>query len=289
METRGEVKAEAKHAARKVEASPTVRWLARSGYVANGVVHALVGVIALVLAFGGRGESDQAGAFKAIAAAPLGFAALWALAVALCALGAWHAAEGLLAHEVPHDDDDEDAEGLAKKKGLARKWGRRVAEWGQALVFLALGAIAASVAIGAKPSGDHAVEAVSRGVLSVPGGPFLLGLAGLGIGGGGVAFVVMGFLRSFENKMDLPDGPLGLSVKGLGVVGFIAKGLALIVVGVILVVAAVKTDPQAAGGLDGAMQALLELPVGPWIAGLVGVGFLAYAVFCAFRARYARI
>lgn len=274
----GDVKAEAKHAARKVEDSPALRWLARAGYVANGVVHALVGIIALTIAFGGKGESDQAGAFKAIAAAPLGFAALWGLAAALCALGAWHAAEGLLAHDAPDD-----------AAGPVRKWGRRLAEWGQAIVFLALGVISGAVAAGARPSGDRAVEIVSRGILSLPGGPYLLGLIGLSIGGGGVAFVVMGVLRSFEKKIDVPDGALGATVKGLGIVGFIAKGLALIVVGVLLVIAAVQVDPETAAGLDGAMRALLALPVGHWIAGLVGVGFLAYAVFCAFRARYARI
>jgi hypothetical protein len=278
------MKADAKHAARKVEDSPALRWLARAGYVANGVVHALVGIIALILAFGGKGESDQAGALKAIAAAPLGFAALWALGIALCALGAWHAAEGLLAH-----DARDGAEGTITTKGTIRKWGRRLAEWGQAVVFVALGLIAAAVAAGARPSGDRAVESVSRGILSLPGGPYLLGLIGLSIGGGGVAFVVMGVLRSFEKKIDVPDGALGTTIKGLGIVGFIAKGLALIVVGVLLVIAAVQVDAETAAGLDGAMRALLALPVGHWIAGLVGVGFLAYAVFCAFRARYARI
>lgn len=278
MDSPSDVKADAKHAARKVTGSPTVRWLARAGYVANGIVHALVGIIVLILAFGGDVESDQAGAFKAIGSAPLGFAALWALAIALCALGAWHAAEGLLARD-PSDD----------VKGTAKKWGRRTAEWGQAVVFVALGLIAAAVAVGARPSGEKAAEGVSRGILSIPGGPFLLGLIGVAIGVGGISFVVMGARRSFENQVDVPDGAFGAMVKTLGVVGFIAKGLALLVVGVILCVAAVRIDPKAAGGLDGAMQALLHLPIGPWLAGLVGAGFLAYAVFCGFRARYARI
>lgn len=265
-----------------VESSPAVRWLARAGYVANGIVHALVGIIVLIIAFGGRGESDQVGAFKAIAAAPIGFAALWALAIALCALGAWHAAEGLLAH-----DSRDAARGAAR--GAARKWGRRFAEWGQAIVFVGLGVISASVAAGAKPSGDRAVEDISRGILALPGGAFVLGVIGLAIGGGGVGFVVMGVLRSFEKRLDLPDGRLGAAVKTLGVVGFVAKGLALIAVGILLVIAAVRVDPRVAGGLDAATRALLALPIGHWIAGLVGVGFLAYAVFCGFRARYARI
>jgi hypothetical protein len=272
------VKAEAREVARKAESSRGFRGFARAGYIANGVVHALVGVIVLVVAFGGEGETDQAGAFKAIASAPVGFIALWVLAAALWALGIYHLAEGVLTSRRQPD-----------AMGAAQKWGRRGAEWGQAAVFIALGAIAASVALGAKPNGEEAAEDASRGILSVPGGPFLLGVIGLAIGGGGIAFIVMGVLRSFENKVDLPAGTMGSFVTVLGVVGFVAKGIALVIVGAILLVAAVRVDPQTAGGLDGAIHALLALPFGPLLAGLVGVGFLAYAVFCVFRARYARL
>ena len=112
-----------KHVAREAEANRGLRGVARAGYAANGCVHILVGVIVLVVAFGGDGETDQAGALKAIGAAPLGFLALWALAIALLGLGLYHLLEGV----------------LAWGGDAARKWGRRVSEWGQALVFIALG------------------------------------------------------------------------------------------------------------------------------------------------------
>lgn len=272
------MRTEAKQAARKAESSSLFRILARAGYFAAGIVHGLVGVIVLILAFGGKGEGDQAGAYKAIVAVPVGFVALWVLAIALVALAAWHAAEGLLADGPPDD-----------ATSVATKWWRRVAEWGQALVFAALGLIAASVALGARPNADTAAEDASRGILSIPGGPFVLGAIGLGVGIGGVVFIVMGVGRSFEQQLDLPEGGLGATVKTLGIGGFIAKGIALVVVGVLLLIAAVRIEPKAAGGLDGAIDALLRLPIGPWLAGLVGVGFLAYAVFCGFRAWYARI
>lgn len=265
--------AAAKRAAREARSSPALRVLARGGYAANGVVHVLIGVIVLVIAAGGRGESDQAGAFKAIASAPLGFVALWALAILLAGLGLWHAADGV----------------IASRSSDVKKWGVRISEWGQALVFLALGVIAASVALGAKPDADESAQEASRGVLSIPGGPWLLGLVGVGIGIGGIAFVVMGVLRSFRSKVDIPPGRLGTAVTVLGVVGFVAKGVALVVVGVLLVVAAVKVDADAAGGLDGAVQALLDVFGGPFLVGLVGGGFVAYGVFCFFRARYARL
>lgn len=272
------MRTEAKQAARAAESSRAFRTLARSGFAANGVVHVLIGVIVLVAAFGGGGETDQAGAFKAIAAAPLGFVALWVIAIALWALAAWHAAEGLLSRA-----PESDAEGLAKK------WGVRVSEWGQAVVFAALGVIAAAVALGARPDTDKTAQDTSRGVLSIPGGPFLLGAVGLGILIAGIAFFVMGVRRSYRNKVEIPPGGLGRAVEVLGVVGFVAKGIALAIVGVLLLVAAIRLDPDAAGGLDGAIEALLALPAGPVLAAIVGVGFLAYGVFCGFRARYAKL
>jgi hypothetical protein len=267
-----------KRAARSAESSTPLRVLARAGFAANGVVHLLIGVIVLAIAVGGDGETDQAGAFKAIASAPLGFAALWVLAVALWALGAWHVVEGVLAR-----DPD------GGPKGQAKKWGVRASEWGQAVVFVALGVLAASVALGARPDSEETAEGASRSVLAIPGGPIVLGIVGLGIGAGGVAFVVMGIMRSFEKKMTIPSGPVGDGVKALGIVGFIAKGVALGIVGVLLIVAAVRVDPSAAGGLDAAIETLLGLAFGPWLVGAVGIGFLAYGVFCIFRARYARL
>jgi hypothetical protein len=268
------MRAEAKRAAESAQSSAGFRGLARAGYVANGIVHALIAAIVFAVASGGSGQTDQTGALKAIAAAPVGFVALWALAVTLSALGLYHGAEGLLSRDDP---------------GRAGKWRRRAAEWGQALVFIALGLIAASVALGARPDAEKAAEEASRGVLSLLGGPLLLGMVGVGVGVGGVTFIVMGARRSFENRVEVPGGRTGGLVRTLGVVGFIAKGAALVIIGVSLLVAAVTVEPIAAGGLEGAIEALLVLPLGRWMAGIVGIGFLAYAVFCVFRARYARL
>lgn len=267
-----------KAAAREAEASPVFETLARAGYVANGAVHLVIGAIVLVVAFGGDGEGDQAGALKAVAGAPAGFVVLWLIAIALWALGVWHLVEGILAR-----DRSGDAEGAVKK------WGRRLAEWGQAVIFIALGVVAAAVALGARPDGEQTAESASRDLLAIPGGPIVLGLIGLAIAIGGVAFVVMGVMRSFRKRMRIPSGPVGRSITVLGIVGFVAKGVALLIVGVLLLVAAVQADAETAAGLDGAVQALLDLPLGPLLVAVVGAGFAAYGVFTIARARYARM
>lgn len=278
MDTGEGVRANAKQLAREAESSAVFEWFARAGYAANGIIHVLIGIIVIVIAMGGDGESDQAGALKAVAGAPVGFVVLWLIAIGLWALALWHVSEGILAHDWSGD-----------AKGAARKWSRRLGEFGQAAVFAALGAISAAVAVGARPDGERAAEGASRSLLQIPGGPILLGLIGLGIGAAGVAFVVMGVLRSFRKRVRIPEGGVGRAFTVLGVVGFVSKGVALLIVGVLLVIAAVRGDSRTAGGLDGAVDALLELPLGPALVWVVGLGFLAYGVFTIARGRFARM
>ncbi len=262
-----------KSAARSAEASTPLRVLARGGYVANGLIHVIVGVIALAVAWSGRGETDQAGAFAAIAAAPLGFAGLWALAVLLWALGVYHAIHGV----------------ALRIESRAKRWRRRLAEWGQAVLFLGMGVIATAVALGARPNPDKSAEDASRDLLTIPGGPLLLALAGVAIGVSGVVWIVMGARRSYRERVALPSGSAGHAISSLGAVGFVSKGVALLVVGALLMIAAFLHDPDPAGGLDAAIESIRTLPFGPVLVTAVGIGFLAYGVFCGFRARYARL
>jgi len=267
-----------KRVAQEAEQSAPFQVLARAGYGASGLVHILIGAIALVVAVGGDGVTDQSGALMAVASVPFGFVLLWCVAVTLWALAAWQLLDGILM-------------GAASDSGreVVSKWGRRIGAWGQAVIFAALGAIAAAAALGARVNTEEATEAASRELLRFPGGPVLLVLAGLGIGIGGVVFIVMGVRRSFRNKVDLPDTKSGRAIAGLGLVGFIAKGVALVIVGLLLIIASLSSNAATAGGLDGALRALLKLPYGPLLVTEVGLGFIAYGIFCLFRARYARL
>ena len=267
-----------KQAAQSAESSTALRILARGGYVANGIVHVLLGVLVIVVATGGDEETDQAGAFQALAQAPFGVVALWVCAVALAGLAVWLIVDGITVRKAGDETRD-----------VLRAWGRRLGAWGRAVVYGALGGLAASVALGAGTQGGDSAESVSRSLLSAPGGPFIVGAVGVAVFGAGVGFFVIGVGRRFRKKLALPSSAVGRVVVTVGAIGYTAKGIALAVVGVLFVVAAVQIDPDTAGGLDAAVASLLRLPYGPWIAGAVGIGLLAYGVYCFFRARYTRL
>ena len=88
--------AEVQGAARRVNDSPAARVLARLGYAASGVLHILLGIIAVRVAwFHAPTPADQSGAFGTLAQNPLGRAALWVLAVGFAGLAVWQVTAAL--------------------------------------------------------------------------------------------------------------------------------------------------------------------------------------------------
>ncbi len=122
----------------------------------------------------------------------------------------------------------------------------------------------------------------------MPGGAVVLVVAGFVVivVGGSLAWI--GVSRRFEKQIHVPEGAAGTAVEALGVVGYLARGLAVAVVGVLFVVAAFAADASRASGLDGALRAFAGLPFGQVVLIAIGVGWIAsgaYNVVRAWRAR----
>lgn len=252
-----------------------VKILARTGYAVNGLLHILIGIIAIAVAVGAGGsqEADQSGALKQLSSHPAGYAVLWIVVIGLFALALWQIIAGVL---VRQDD--------AKKR-----WGKRIGEWAKAVVYLVIGGTALSVALGSDSSSSESTSSMSATLLASPGGVFLVIAIGIGVFIAGVSFVVIGVRQGFKKQLTVPPRPVGTVVVTLGVVGYVAKGIALGVVGVLFVVAAVTNDSEQASGLDGALKALAGLPYGVVVLSAVGVGLIAYGVYLGARARWARL
>src|SRR5690349_9558354 len=89
-----------KATASAAQGSRPFRALARTGYVVLGIVHLVIGVIAISVAVGpGGGEADQSGAMEQIVRLPFGVVVLWIIVLGLAALGVWQIAEAFLEHD----------------------------------------------------------------------------------------------------------------------------------------------------------------------------------------------
>ena len=258
---------------RKAANSRPVEGLARVGHAVNGLVHMLIGGLAIAVALGDGADADESGALSALSATEFGAIVLWIVVIGLAALGLWE----LLQMVLVRDPDTK------------RRWIKRLKEGGKAAAHLALAATAVRFATGGSADSAEETSDFSAELLAQPFGIILLLLVGLLVIGVGIYFLVKGVRRTFLDDIRQPSGAAGDATEVLGVVGFVAKGVALVVVGILFGVAAFTTDPEQATGLDGALKALADLPYGMWVLIAVGVGFIAYGIYCVVRALRSRL
>lgn len=250
-----------------------VRVLGRFGLVAYGVVHVLIAALVVQIAFGDRERADKKGALAEIGSTAAGVVLLWVITVGLAALVVWQLGEAVLGHRgVPPG-----------QRAL-----RIAINLGEAAIFGVLAYSAASVAA----AGGEATPKPSfaQVVLALPGGSWLVGLAGAGLVVGGGYAVWRGVTHGFLRELDLRGVGLNRSrlVTRVGQVGWVALGAVYGIPGVLLVVAAVQHDPAQPVGLDSGLKALAGQPVGPFLLLVLAAGLVAFGVHCLFDARYRR-
>lgn len=257
--------AEVKKHATSAGESRVVEWGARAGYVASGILHLLIARIALGLAMeGSSGNADQSGAFQQLMSNTWGKVLMVAMAVGLVLLAVWQLTEAIRANE----------------------WKDRIKPIGKIGAYLSLAAPAITLLTTHKADSAGQTEEVSTGVLAMPGGPILVALAGAVLFGVGAYHVYKGATRKFRE--DLVQHP-GTPAIVTGVVGYIAKGIALAVAGGLIVTAGLSGDTDKARGLDGAFRAILQAPFGQALVIGMAVGFVFFAAYCVVRARYGKV
>ncbi|GAA3491897.1 MULTISPECIES: DUF1206 domain-containing protein [Streptomyces] len=266
--------------ARRAARSDTMKYAARAGFAARGVIHLLIGALALQIALGGGGKSaDQGGALAEIAEKPFGKVLLWALGIGLLAMSLWQLTEALFGSVGPDGDKP-------KKRLLA------------AGMFVFYGFVSYSVlafAVGSKGSGDGASDKESQDVtakvMELPAGRWLVGVAALVVVGIGVGIAVQAIRRKYHKEMKRGEMSRRtrqfVDVTGVG--GGVARGLVFVVAGGFAVAAAVAFDPNKAKGMDDTIRSFRETPVGPWLLVLLAVGLMLFGVFSFAMARWRKL
>ena len=110
---------------------------------------------------------------------------------------------------------------------------------------------------------------------------------------GGVAIVAVGGYHVYKgasrNFLDDLKGKSSDLVRRLGMVGYIAKGLVVAAAGVLVVVAATRSEPNTATGLDGALKTLGAQPYGVALLIAAGGGIITYGLYSFAMARYTKM
>ncbi|WP_061298896.1 DUF1206 domain-containing protein [Herbidospora cretacea] len=258
-------------AARRAVQHPMLDRLAKVGFAARGVLYALIGVIALQIAFGGSGgeEADKSGAIHMVAAQPFGSVLLWIMAIGLTGLVVWQIGEAI--------------------------WGRpkmrdRVESIARAVVYTALVISIVGLLVKGKEaaSTDSQSQDATRALLEMPGGQFLVGLLALGVMALGVYWIHEGWTEKFMKDMHVTDPKARTTVVRLGKAGYISRGVVAIAAGVLVGQAALTFDPDKAAGIDDALKSLSETPMGPWLLAAVAIGLILFAIYCFAESRWHR-
>jgi hypothetical protein len=248
------------------------------GLIAYGVMHFLIAYLAVRLAWGLRGaDADQTGALQTVADGPAGSVLLWTIGLGMLALALWQAGEVLLRWRGLLDPAHRKRTALLCVKCLAK-----------ALVYAVLGVTALLFAVGLEYEADERLRNLTDETLEIPGGAVLVGGVAAGVIAVGLYTLARGLTGGFMKDVALPVAPDRWEplIEGIGRLGYVAKGVAVAVVGVLLWQAAHSADVSTATGLDGAMTAITRLAAGPWLLTAVAIGFAAFGAYALARARY---
>jgi hypothetical protein len=265
--------------AREVTDHPVLTHVARVGLIAYGAMHLLIGYLAARLAWGARGaDADQTGALQTVADGPGGAVLLWTIGLGMLALALWQAGEVLLWWHGLLDREHRRRTALVCARCLAK-----------ALVYAVLGVTALLFAVGLEYEADERLRELTDDVLGIPGGALLVGGTAAGVVAVGLYTLIRGLTGGFMKDIDLPAAPDRWEplIEGIGRAGYVAKGIAFGLAGVLLWRAATSADVSTATGLEGAMTAIAGVAAaGPWLLTGIAVGFAAFGVYALARARY---
>lgn len=252
--------------------------LARLGYASKAAIYAIVGVLAIltVSSRGGR-ITDTSGALRVVLTRPFGEASLFVLAIGLCGYATWR----LLDAAVDPDRHGTSAHGLITRIGNAIR----------GCIYGAVGLEAFRLLRGLRGSSGNEARMWTARILGWPFGELAVALAGGVVAIYGISQIVQGIRGRHDAKLDWSAirSDMRPAVQNICRFGVAVRGGLLVTLGVFLVRAAWRHDPNQAVGSRESMLRLAGLVEGRWFLALIAAGVLAYAVDQAVHARCRRI
>lgn len=255
-----------------------MRWLARAGLAARGVMYIIIGWIAVEVAFNhSNRQADRTGALHTISATPVGGVLLWLLVIGFIGMALWRLSEAL----------------YGSPGSGGHKASKRLAALGRAIVygFIAYGVLKYALGTGGPQSSNQQSVDLTATLLKYPGGQVLVVVIGLALIGGGIYLAYEAWKEKFRRDLELGQmrARTRRIVEFLGKFGGIARGTVFVTAGIFLVVAAVEAKPQQAKGIDSSLRALASTPLGPWLLVLVAIGLIMFGVFSCCQAKWRRL
>jgi hypothetical protein len=255
-------------------------WLtrgARFGLMVEGVVYALIGVLAIQAAVGSGGRvGGHEAAVQYLGSQPFGQILLALVGIGLLAYSAWRFIMALADTE----NEGTDASGIVKRLGFAAS----------GLLNVGIAITALQMALGSSREGGDAKTWAAK-IMNEPFGQWLVGLLGLVVIGVGIAQLYSAYTKRFLEGLETAgmSQQVRRAVVRMGQAGYASRGVVFPIIGVALVSAALNHDPSEAKGMGEALRTVAGSTHGRLLLILVAAGLLAYGVFMVALAKYRRV
>jgi hypothetical protein len=250
-------------------------WFARAGLAARAAIYLIIGILALKLALPDSGGSttSQEGALQQIAQESFGKWLLIATAIGLAGYATWRLVRAVIGHGPESGDDS----ALDRAGGVV-----------SAVAYGILCGTAISIVAGSGSSGG---SQTTGGVLGWTGGTWIVGITGAIVIGVGIEQGYKGIKKKFleKSKTEKMSRKTESAFTGFGVAGHLARGVVFVLMGYLLIKAAVDYNPKAPVSLDAALSELAKADYGPLLLGLVAAGLVAFGLYALADSRYRKV
>lgn len=135
-------------------------------------------------------------------------------------------------------------------------------------------------------SGDK-MKDVAAELLSKPFGQILAGAAALILFGIGAYQIYYGLSEKYKKHVDRAgSGDNRRLLSAAGKIGYSARGIVWLLLGWLLMRAAISSNSQEAGDTSKALDFLTDQTYGAYFLAMIGIGLACYGIFNFIRARY---
>lgn len=256
----------------------SIKKLARTGFVAKGIVYGIIGVLTFKAAFDMGGQkAGQMQVLEFLEKQTFGNILLILMAIGLACYAAWRFIQAVKDPENIGDD----AKGKAK----------RMAFFCSGLLYLGIGVMAALKAFGSGGGGSGSGSAQKSSFLASETGLIIIGVVGAGIIIAGIFQFVKAYKNDYQKKFDLSsldDQKKRESIEKTAKFGLSARGVILLIIGYFAIKAYLDNDPSDIKTTSEAFSFIQDASYGAWLMGFIAAGLVAYAIYMFLMAKYRR-
>lgn len=253
----------------------------RAGYAGRGLVYLVVAGFSLYAIWRGGQAQGTSSALADLENSTGGGIVLFLIFLGMLAYALWRVIDAIW----DLDDHGDDGKGMAARIAVAVT----------GLIHLSIAAIAFSLLFAGggsggssgSDSGGGGSSSLQSGVSTVmqwPGGRWIVGIIGLVVLGAAGYFFYKGWKETYRRY--LSANRFTTNWNGALRAGLFAHGAVVAIIGGLVLYAAWRANPEAAGGVGEAFSWLTDQAYGQVLVVIVCVGLLGFSLFCFVNAGY---